>query len=219
MKKLLLIPLLALVTGTALANTLYVTDQLSAPLRRGQGTQYRIVGSVQSGQKVQVLDHDAQTGYTKVSTPGGKTGWILTRFLSQTPSAREQLSQAQSKVSQLQQQNQTLKKKLGSLQSDKSTLSAKRSNLEAQNSQLKQRLSSISNEASHAIQISHANQQLKAKVASLQSDRSRLQSQNNALRSQHRGMEVGAFILLLGIVLGLIIPRLRFKRRSAWDRY
>lgn len=219
MKKLFLIFFLVCVTGTAMAGTRYITDQLSVTMRNGQGTQYRIVDSLKSGQAVQVLQTNSNTGYSEVKAPDGKTGWVLTRFLSDTPSARQRLSQAKKTITQLQQQNQALQGKLKGLQSTQSQLTDKRSKLEAENQQLKTRLQNISSKASHAIQISQTNQHLKEKLANLQADRSQLKYQNKALRSHRRGLEVGAVILFVGIILGLVLPRLRLRRRSAWDRY
>ncbi len=217
MKKLLPIFLTMLVSANALAATAYVSDKLAAPLRRGHSSQSRISGSVHSGQKIETLDTAA--GYTKVRTSSGSTGWVLTRFLSDSPSAEHKLEQARKRLAQAQEQNHDLQEKLGNLQNDKSSLSEARTSLETKNAKLKKQLSNISDKAAHTLKIDKTNQKLEKSVSDLHERNARLQAQNKALKSQHRGIVIGAVVLIIGILLGLIIPRLRVRRRSAWDRY
>ena len=60
-------------------------------LRAAKGTDATVLGLVQSGEAVTVLAQDADSGYARVSTTDGRRGWLLSRYLSDQPSARQQM--------------------------------------------------------------------------------------------------------------------------------
>ena len=68
--------LLALLAGAASAETRYITDQLEVTMRSGQSTRNAIVRMLRSGAAVEVLETDAEAGYTKVRVSGG-TPYII----------------------------------------------------------------------------------------------------------------------------------------------
>jgi len=71
---------LLLVAGLpAAAETAWVQDQLTLNVRTGPGTQYRIKGTIKTGESVQVLDR--REGWTQVSTTSSGEGWIPEGFL------------------------------------------------------------------------------------------------------------------------------------------
>lgn len=80
-----------LMTVTGHAESRWVTDQFEITLRTGPSTSNAIQLMVSSGTELEVLERDADSGYTKVRTSGGTEGWVLTRYLMPEPSAREQL--------------------------------------------------------------------------------------------------------------------------------
>jgi SH3 domain protein len=80
-----------LLVSTASAETAWVTDQFEITLRSGPSTSNAIQLMVGSGTALEVLERDADTGYTHVRTQGGTEGWVLTRYLMNEASAREQL--------------------------------------------------------------------------------------------------------------------------------
>jgi len=59
---------------------MYVTDKLKVTLRTGPGIDHKIVGMIQSGLEVKKIK--SKDGWTQVRVPGGKTGWVLDRFLT-----------------------------------------------------------------------------------------------------------------------------------------
>ena len=72
--------------------------------------------------------------------------------------------------------------------------------------------------ASNVLQVDQQNQRLNTRVDSLQSEVDRLSMENDDLSSK-RTLEwfvVGASVLFVGVLLGLILPRLRMRRRSGW---
>ena len=69
MKKLALLPLLfaATVSITAHAEEIrYVSDDLSTYVHSGPSNRYRIAGSLNSGEKVTVLDVNNESGFVRV---------------------------------------------------------------------------------------------------------------------------------------------------------
>ena len=77
---------------TASAQSAWVSDEFEVTLRTGPSTSNAIELMVSSGTQLQILDEDPEAGYTQVRTNGGTEGWVLTRYLMDEPSAREQLA-------------------------------------------------------------------------------------------------------------------------------
>ena len=70
-------------------NEAWVSDELSTYVRSGPTDGYRIVGTLNAGEQVEVLETSGD--YTRVRGDGGDTVWILSDELQETPSATEQL--------------------------------------------------------------------------------------------------------------------------------
>ena len=84
----------------ATAESVWVTDQFEITLRSGPSTSNAIQLMLSSGTELEVLERDAETGYTRVRTQGGTEGWVLTRYLMNEASAREQLATLTSRLKQ-----------------------------------------------------------------------------------------------------------------------
>ena len=130
----LIIPLMLLLgTGPALAETRYVTDIFQVTLRSGKSTQNEILRMLPSGTALKVLEVDQSSGYTRVSTPGGKEGWVLTRYLMDLPSARARLNRSNTKLAKLEQELNQLKSELKTVSTGKGKIDRERKNLHKQN--------------------------------------------------------------------------------------
>ena len=95
---------LALVLGlvsTAMAETRYVSDRLEIQMRTGKGTQFRILRMLPSGTALEILEVDQENGYSRVRTPSGVEGWVLSRYLMARPAARDQVASATERASNL----------------------------------------------------------------------------------------------------------------------
>lgn len=217
MTKALLFVVLAAFAGPLLAQTQYVSDDLSITMRTGQGNRYSIIEMLESGTPVHVVKK--ANGYAEVQAPDGKQGWVLTRFLQPMPVARDRLADVQKQLTNIKQQNSQLQDKLKAALGTKSDQASAIQHLKQQNAALKQRLDHITTTAAHSLQISQQNDQLKTRVAQLEQERSQLQAENRITESRREGIVIGAVILILGMLVGLILPRLRVRRRSAWDSY
>ena len=205
--------------AVANAQTRYVTDNLSVELRRGPSLEYLILRSLPAGEAVQVLEQDAETGYSRVRVAdGGAEGWILTRFLEGEPAARDKLAAAERNLA-------AARNRVAELESQVSELTAKLGGTEQALEQTEQmqeeasaELADIRQAAANVIEIREQNDTLRQSLAERQAEVDRLQIQNSALRSRERQnwFIVGAGVLLGGILIGLIAPTLRRRRRTDW---
>src|SRR5512139_2638568 len=86
---------LLLLATSVHAQTRYISDRTIVELRRGPSTEYLILRNLEAGAAVQVLE-DAGAGYSRVRVQDqGTEGFILTRFLTPEPIARDKLAAAE----------------------------------------------------------------------------------------------------------------------------
>lgn len=193
----------------------YVSDQLSINMRRGPGNNYGISELVDSGTRLTVVSKN--NGWTKVRTPGGETGFVLSRFLTDKPAARDRLKKLQDRVGELETTNEELENELAKALDGSEKLGKAKRELAAENEELKTELADIKEASSNAVKLRDENQRFREKILSMESEMERLRHENKALQSRRDGMKVGALILAGGIVLGLILPLFRRRKRNSWD--
>lgn len=219
MKKLIVIPALLLaVAGQCLAETRYVSDKLEITMRSGKGNTYSITRMLDSGTAVEVLEVDKSAGYTRVRTSSGKEGWVLSRYLMKVPAARDRLASAEKKLAELELEKRKLETAMASLSEEKNTLNRQLGSLQGDSRKVSQELAEIRRTASSALAIDSENKDLKSRVVSLERELQTLQQENEGLRDRtaRDWFMVGAAVVLLGIIVGLIIPRIRWRRKSSW---
>ncbi len=213
---------LALVLGlvsTAMAETLYVSDRLEIQMRTGKGTQFRILRMLPSGTALEVLEVDQENGYSRVRTPSGVEGWVLSRFLMQGRAARDQLADAEKKLARLELENRKLSASLEDLQKTKGSIDTEREQLVKENRKVSQELEEIRRAASSALAIDAENKELKSRIVAYERQAQSLQQENEGLkdRTARDWFMVGAGVVILGMIIGLIIPRIRWRKKSSWD--
>jgi SH3 domain protein len=210
-----------LVCGTALAETRYVSDNLEITMRSGKGTSYGITRMLRSGTPVEVLEEDKEAGYTLIRVKGGKEGWVLTRYLMKGQAARDRLAAAEKSLAELELENRKMETSMAALTDEKAAMEKELEGLEGQARNVSQELSEIKRTASSALAIDSENKDLKGRVVSLERQLQTLQQENEGLRDRtaRDWFMVGAGVVLLGIIVGLIIPRIRWRKKSSWDTF
>lgn len=216
---LLVLPLLSPILSFAGA-TRYVSDELEITMRSGQGVKFGIRKMLTSGAKLEVLETDP-AGYSKVRTEQGVDGWVLSRYLSNTPSARDRIAASEQKVVNLQLEIAKYKEEL-------SNLTARTSDTDGENMSLKETAQRLSTElddlrktASNAVGLDNENRQLKEKLQQVDHDMQLLIIENSALKDNDAKswFLIGAAVLFGGLLLGLILPRLRFQKKDSWNNF
>jgi SH3 domain protein len=205
--------------GQAVAETRYVTDKSTITLRKGQSTKHKIIRSLPSGEAVQELDVIESSGYSRIRTEDGTLGYVLTRQLQDKPVARARLAAMEAKLAELQQAPDQLATRLAELQAAHEELQIEQQELSGEKGRLEQELASIKHASANVVQITEERSELRKNVADLTRQIANLQQENQDLKNQttQRWFLIGAGVVTGGILIGLILPHLRFRRRrSSW---
>jgi len=220
MKKLALSIILALsVSQPVDAREVYVSDQQVVTLRSGQGTEYRIVHrGLRSGAKLQVIEEDSGSGYTHVRTQSGIDGWILSRFLMNTPSAREQLEKLNERLRVASKSEGEQVALITSLQSERDNLQNQLNDLQARYDVLAADYGALELAAADEINLQNQNLSLGEDKAKLTSRVEVLSAENERLRSDRTTSLwiTGAGIGLGGFIVAYLVGGMR-KRRPTSD--
>lgn len=199
---------------------MYIDDILLVPLRSGEGLNFRIVHKgVPSGTKLQVLEHNKDSGYSKVVTPGGIEGYLPTRYLVAEPIARFKLEQANKELAAFKQENAKLKEQLQTLSAELNSLKKTNSDTEQLLDKNVQELSHIRSVSANALTLDQRNRELRESNEQLRNELELLQTDNSRLkdRSESNMMLAGGGLILLGVILALLIPMLKpSKKNDSW---
>jgi len=215
--KIVLTTLLLLFANAALAETRYVDDQLIITMRTGKANTYQILRTIPSGTLLELLQQDGD--YSRVRTPDGTEGWVLTQYLTKTPIAKVRLASAEKKIDKLRQEKQQLQQQLSALTEEKKSLDTAQENLGNERSQLQSELDKLREVAAHPIELAQQNESLSDKVTNLNRQLELVQEENRQLsdRSQRDWFLAGAGVLFGGIFLGVVLPRLRRQKRGMFE--
>ncbi|AKH69919.1 SH3 domain protein [Spongiibacter sp. IMCC21906] len=220
MKKQLLACLLLMISATyAIAETRYISDKVYVPLRSGDSSKHRIVHrGLPSGESVELLGSNSDSGYSHVRTGGGIEGWLPSHYLVRTPVARTLLERANAKVEELNAANQALKAKLQNTGEQSSEVKSELETVANENSALSEELEELKRVSANAIKLDEDNRQLLKSNQALSSEVDVLKTDNARLRENEENEFFlnGAFAVLIGVMITLIIPRMMPKKRSEW---
>lgn len=108
---------------TALArDASWVRGEVKLNLRRGPGTEFKIIGSVSSEQSVEVLE--TEDGWNNVRLTDGREGWIPGGYLSGTPPAAVLAERLETEVTALRDRLETAEKQASNLSGENESLRA-----------------------------------------------------------------------------------------------
>ena len=210
-----------LASSVAIAAPAWVTDQFEITLRSGPSTSNAIQLMIDSGLRLEVLERDAESGYSRVRTPGGTEGWVLNRYLMSEPSAREQLEKLTSQLTSANSRGSSLDAQMKAVKAEYDTANKKIATLEREKAAVEKELAEIKRTAANVLAINNQNKTLMDQLAAAQIRGDTLEQENRQLTGQttRYWFMAGALVLLFGIILGIWLPRIRWQRRSRYDRF
>lgn len=211
---------LLVVAPAAAADTQYVTDALEVPVRSGKTLEHKILRMLQAGTPVEVLEVDSE-GYSRVRTNKGQEGWILTRYLTGQPSARDQLAALESQNATLREQQRQVGDELAAAVREGQELHRANTALREENGTLRRDIDGLRRAASRPVEIAEENERLRGELAAAQAELEAARAKAALLgdAGYRQWFTTGGAVALAGLLLGLILPRvLARRRRSSWDR-
>jgi SH3 domain protein len=201
-KKLFSILLFTLfVVPNASAAQRYIADSLFTYMHAGPSSQFRIIGSVNAGEKVELTNVDKDAGYSQIVDKKGRKGWVETRFITRTIGLAERLPKLEEELAQVKEQLSNARR---NSDDEKSGLL---DSLDVRNKQIAE-LEQSYNEIS---------QQLTASQTEIRQLRAQIDTQKEDLLMKYfaYGGGVAGLGLLFGLVLPHLIPR-RKKSNGGW---
>jgi len=199
------------------AATVYVSDQLTVPLRRGPSNSHKILhAGLPSGTALEVLGEDRAAGFTQVRTPNGTEGWVPTQYLSNEPIARDRLAAANRRVESLEQQLKTLRDTYQETRGARTQSEGRVTDLSKQTEKLQAELAEVRRISATSIANYEENKQLKASNEALQKQVTELSERVHDLQRNVmlRWLLAGGGLVLLGLLIGAAIKSR--PKRSSW---
>ncbi|MGI9272305.1 MAG: TIGR04211 family SH3 domain-containing protein [Woeseiaceae bacterium] len=208
-------------SSMAMAQDAWVSDQFEVMLRTGPSTSNAIERMLPSGTSLEILETNAEAGYSRVQTAAGTEGWVLSRYLMNEPSAREQLRRLTGQLNSATDAGSSLTSQLDAVKGQYATASNRISALEREKKALQEELADIKRTAANVLSIDSQNKDLREQLAMTEIEVGTLEQQNRELSGQstRQWFLTGALVIGVGIILGLWLPRIRWRRRSGYDRF
>ena len=217
LRKVLLALLLVLGPVSAFAATMYISDELTVPLRRGPSNGHKIVNAaLPSGLALEVLGEDKAAGFTQVRTPNGTEGWVPTQYLVGQPVAKDRLAAATKRLETLEAQLKSTRENYQDVRGARTEIEGRASELAKENQKLQTELAEIRRVSATAITQFEENKQLKTDNASLQTQVTQLTEEVSDLKRNVmlRWLLSGGALVLIGLALGAWIKSR--PKRSTW---
>ncbi|HUV22347.1 MAG TPA: TIGR04211 family SH3 domain-containing protein, partial [Gammaproteobacteria bacterium] len=200
------------------AEVKYVTDEFEVTLRSGTSTANSIVRLLRSGAEVTVLENDLASQYSLVETEDGKQGYVLSRFLVESPAAREILKDLRVKHEQqqlrLEQQQTEIEQLQQSLQQEQADSQTLKNTLRASEKEL----SEVRDAAQNTLNILEQNKRLQTVVDQLREEKTLLSDTNAELSdsTQIDWFVRGAAVSLIAFIIGILVTRIRWRKQDSW---
>jgi len=214
-----------LAAAPASAEPRWVADQLTISFREGPGNQYAIQRFLSTGRRLEVLDTPAEAAdkfgasaleeWTYVrDAEAGDEGWVQGQYLMDERPARIRIGEVEQQLADARERIETLEEQLAERESEKAELQGQLSDARARVETLESELE----QAQEGYELVEANEALKERVNRLLERNEQLEArrQEVAEQRQQQWFLAGAGVLVGGVLLGLILPRLRPPRRNRW---
>lgn len=190
---------LGLSVGAHAAEKRYVSDELSTYVHSGPGTKYRIVGTLNAGEPVELISTDDK--FAQVKDEKGRTVWLPIEQLNNTPSMKI-------RIPELEAENQKLRQQLDNIDNTWNTRTANMQQSVADNDSIVKQLKAENEKLKN--ELIKAGKKLEIVEVNLDDRRREL-----ILQWFMYGGGVAGVGLIFGLILPHIIPR-RKKRHDRW---
>jgi len=167
----------------------YISDDLFVYMHSGAGNNYRILGSINSGVEVKITGKH-ENDYSEIIDDKNRNVWVESKYVSLTPGLRFVIAELNEKLANTATGSDNLSDELNAAKSNIEKLTKERTTLNNEISQLNKTL-----------------------IAT----QSKLKDQDTNIKKEW--FYNGAIVLVIGLFLGLLIPRLTARRKGPMDNW
>ncbi|EGQ8493432.1 SH3 domain-containing protein [Vibrio cholerae] len=201
MKKLICMVLFSMLAAPTFAQDRYIADKLFTYMHSGPSNQYRILGSIDAGEKVKLIEVNKESGYSHIADERGRTGWVESRFITREVSNTLRLPALEKELEEV---KKLLANARQNADSEKAGLAE---SLELRNQQIADLERNYADISKQLTDSQNEIRELRAKLDT--------QKEDLLLKYFTYGGGVAGIGLLLGLVLPHIIPR-RKRHPAGW---
>ncbi|HFD91920.1 MAG TPA: TIGR04211 family SH3 domain-containing protein [Gammaproteobacteria bacterium] len=209
-------PAMAETSAAQAGDYLYVDDIIYINLRTGPNTQSPTVKVIKSGTRMRLLERDESRGVSRVVLDTGEEGWVLDRFVKDTPIAQDLLDAAHRKIARLEDDARQLKEAASRYQQERDSSIKELTTLQQENQRLARELSEIKAISSSAVETLEQNRALKVEKERQNKKLKEVERQYAALSTKVYTIGIGA--ALVSLALGIYIGYTPTRRQNRWRR-
>ena len=178
------------------AEDIYVTGITKVTMRTGPGIENKIIDILTSGDKLEMIEY--QKDWSQIKTDKGRTGWVLSRFLTEDiPDAFL--------IEKLKKDNQELISKFDAIEKENKILADKNAALV----QIEEKYNKLKQESADFLTLEANHKKIMEEFAAQKGQIKTLENDLN--KEQKLWFLSGAGVFIFGLLLGLIT---RKKKRS-----
>ncbi len=201
--------------SSALAQTLYIKPTAEIPLRRGQGSEYKILAIVADGTAVTLLEENEL--WAKVATENGEEGWMLKRYLSKDLPLDKVVKFFKTENTKLKEELEETKKQYAELQTSKEDIEGQLQKSNTELSATSDKYQSLVEDTENVITMKNELIESRQTVTTLQQKMGSVVAENQRLKASQniRWFLAGGGTLIFGCIVGMIMARSSKKRKSS----
>jgi len=199
-------------TGIALssfcqAKSLYVIDSLTITVRTGPSAEYEVIGMLRTGDSVDLKEQSGDWALVRYS--GDQEGWVIARYLTETPPNALLLQQLQS-------EKRTDGELIVRLKEENSALARENEALAGKLTEAAHKFDELKQGAEGYLGLQEEYEATREKIQALLRSNEQLALENKVLKdvTKIKWFSIGAGVLLGGWVFGFILGRSSRKKKS-----
>lgn len=167
----------------------FISDDLTIFMHAGPGTNYRILGTITAGSKIEITGK-SDKGYSEIKDDKNRITWVDSKYITTKPGLRFVVANVNEKLARANDYNAQLDGEINELKSN----------------------IAVSNQDRKALTT-----ELEKVKKQLKETQSKVSTQDTKMLSQR--FYNGAIVLGVGLFFGLILPRFFSRRRSSMDSW
>jgi SH3 domain protein len=213
--------ILIITFGSAQAETVYVADDQNLSLRNAASINAKVLKSLPTGTPLTLIDKQTKSEFIHVRLIDGTEGYIKSRYTKKQAPALDPKDTSSKNIALLQSENTALRTELNALKDSLTPGSSLEKSLATERDQLARELNELKKTAASSFQLKTERDELQERVVNVERDLQQFKLENQALKdtTNQDWFLYGGALSLVGVLLGFILPKLSWRRKSNWDSY